>query len=219
MTDAETTTTTGPDKRRAWLTNSLRAHARDERAAAGRCRKAYRTEPYRSMAHELADAHDEAAAAFERRLAPVSAPPAAPAVRCALCAAPIPGVLSSTMPVYCETCSASPAPPDFGARLDALQQRIIGTDGTCLECGKGYPHKPDCPSQIARDALQSAWDSLRREQERDLADARRFQAAYIKADHERIAAESAFASARERATSQGKMRIARSDRTATRRGP
>jgi hypothetical protein len=51
-----------------WLTNSLEHHATMMRNQARRCRGAYKTEPMRTMALELADAYDAAAEVFAAAL-------------------------------------------------------------------------------------------------------------------------------------------------------
>lgn len=55
-----------------WLVSSLKHYAADHRRAATRCRKAHRTEPYKSYCETIADAHEEAAKAFESRI-PIAA--------------------------------------------------------------------------------------------------------------------------------------------------
>ncbi len=55
-----------------WLEYNLKLRVRQHRAQAKYCRNAYKTEPMRSLCNTLADAHQEAAEAFERRLPIVS---------------------------------------------------------------------------------------------------------------------------------------------------
>lgn len=53
----------------AWIDNSARHHAEEERYLMRRCENAFTKEPYRSAALLLADAHRECARVWERVLA------------------------------------------------------------------------------------------------------------------------------------------------------
>jgi hypothetical protein len=53
---------------RGWLTNSLEHHATLMRNQARRCRVAYKTEPMRTLALELANTYDAAAEVFAAAL-------------------------------------------------------------------------------------------------------------------------------------------------------
>ncbi len=52
-----------------WLNMNLKRNANDLRTQAARCRKVYTSEPMNGYCQTLADAYEEAAAAFEKRLA------------------------------------------------------------------------------------------------------------------------------------------------------
>lgn len=49
-----------------WIDASAKAHAKKAREMARRARKAYRTEPYRSAALLIAEAHERCAEVWER---------------------------------------------------------------------------------------------------------------------------------------------------------
>lgn len=54
-----------------WLNNSLKYQVTTHRRAASKCRKAHKIEPFNGYCQILAEAHEEAAKAFEARIVKV----------------------------------------------------------------------------------------------------------------------------------------------------